>query len=96
MSTRYKLQVLQWQMHFLRAGGAACAYSPIETRFFDTEAAAREAIPAYQQMYANPPQSYVQLVAIDSSGPFQEQARVLYEQPGPRNGVQNCKVPPGW
>jgi hypothetical protein len=95
VKSKYKLQVLQWQMHLLRAGGAICAYTPIEPVFFATEADARAAFPHFQQMYGNPPQTYAQLLVIetpDSGEPFMERARLLYEQPGPRNGPQNCKI----
>jgi hypothetical protein len=95
MKIRYKLQTMQWQLHLLRTGGAACGYSPIEALEFLSGDEARAALSAYEQKYANPPQSFVQFLAIetpDNAAPFQERARVLYETRGPRNGPENCTI----
>lgn len=94
MATKYRVQEVVWRLHLLKAGGHLCAYGPLKMREFRTEAEARAALTQGDFVYANPPQSYLQILEISSTPgvPFSDRIRVIYEQEGPRLTQRDCKI----
>lgn len=90
-AVKFRLQAMQWQMHFIPAGGQVCGYYPSEVLEFATEAQARAALDAYVQKYGNPPSTFIQLLRIDyvPGQPFTEKAQVLAESGGSRNKLND-------